>query len=256
MRGSADVVVTVDSLTRPVPAGAFGGPTPDALAALIQMLSTLRDTKGNTTVRGLYSGQKWMGVDYPSAQLRRDASVLDPVALLGDGAVADMVWARPAVTVAGIDCPPVDGRSPRIQPTARAHVNLRVPPGMDPGKAQEALVNHLDSVVPWDVRVSYVRLPLASPFRAETDGPAFSALGEAMHEAYGKQMAMGGAGGSMASCTVFADAYPDAEIIVIGVQDPLSFAHAANESVDPGEVEHMALSEALLLHRFAMTDAP
>lgn len=256
LRGMANVVVTVSALVRPVPSGRYGGPTPDALAALIQMLATLRDSKGNTTVRGLYSGQKWTGVAYHEQRLRHDAQVLDGVDLLGDGTVADMVWARPAVTVLGIDVPAVPGSTGAIQPTARARINLRVPPGMDPVRAQDALVHHLETVAPWGVRVGCDREPPGAPFRARTDGPAYSALSEAMHEAYGKQLSTEGQGGSIPLCNALAGAYPDAEIILIGVQEPLSLTHAANESVDPSEIEHMALSQALFLQRYAMADAP
>lgn len=43
----------------------FGGPTPDALAALVAMLATLRDNRGNTTIRGLDNTQTWNGELYP-----------------------------------------------------------------------------------------------------------------------------------------------------------------------------------------------
>jgi hypothetical protein len=66
----------------------FGGPAPDALAALIHMLASLRDQRGNTTVRGLEANQTWTGADYPADQFRVDANVLDGVDLLGDGRVS------------------------------------------------------------------------------------------------------------------------------------------------------------------------
>ena len=42
-----------------------------------------------------------------------------------------------------------------------------------------------------------------------------------------------GQGGSIPLCNVFADTYPDAEIILMGVEEPLALIHAPNESVDP-----------------------
>ena len=111
--------------------GMFGGPAPDALLALISMLATLRDARGNTTIQGLDSDASWQGVEYPAEQFRADAHVLDGVELLGDGSVADMLWSRPAVTVLGIDCPPVVGSAAAMPAQARARVSLRVPPGID-----------------------------------------------------------------------------------------------------------------------------
>src|SRR5208283_1156268 len=131
----------------------FGGPAPDALLALIAMLSTLRDARGNTTIKGLAGDATWQGVDYPPAQFRSDAHVLDGVDLLGDGRVQDMLWSRPAVTVLGIDCPPVVGSAPAVPAQARALLNLRVPPSMDAKEAQEGLIAHLHAVTPWHAKV-------------------------------------------------------------------------------------------------------
>jgi acetylornithine deacetylase/succinyl-diaminopimelate desuccinylase-like protein len=58
------------------------------------------------------------------------------------------------VTVLGIDCPPVVGSAAAIQPHARARLSLRVPPGMDPAKAHDALAAHLHAATPWGVRVT------------------------------------------------------------------------------------------------------
>jgi cysteinylglycine-S-conjugate dipeptidase len=231
LRGVADVVVQVDALTSEVHSGMFGGAAPDALAALVAMLATLRDARGNTTVRGLDNTQVWPGAPYPAETFRADAGVLEGVSLLGDGAVPDMVWSRPAVTILGIDCPPVVGSTAAITPRASAKLNLRVPPGMQTTAAAEALVRHLHAV--------------------RTGGPAYQAIAAAMHEAYGRPMVTLGDGGSIPLCNVLADACPDAELILLGVMEPLSLIHAPNESVDPAEIAAMALTEALFLQRYA-----
>ncbi|BFU46854.1 dipeptidase [Krasilnikovia sp. MM14-A1004] len=253
LRGLANVVVTVSALRSEMHSGMFGGAAPDALAALVHMLASLRDERGNTTITGLPADQSWQGTDYPADQFRADANVLEGVRLLGDGSVAEMVWARPAVTILGIDCPPVVGSAAAIQPTARARLNLRVPPGMDATRAQDALVAHLRAAAPWGVHVDIEREAHGAPFRAETGGPAYRALGDAMREAYGRDMTSAGQGGSIPLCNVFHDTFPEAEIILMGVEEPLTLMHAPNESVDPTEIAHMALAEALFLQRYAAT---
>ncbi|KAF0966061.1 dipeptidase [Rhodococcus sp. T7] len=251
LRGIANVVVHVETLAGEVHSGMFGGPAPDALAALVQMLATLRDADGNTVVHGLESDQTWTGVDYPEAQFRTDAGVLDGVGLAGSGSVADAVWARPALTILGIDCPPVVGSAAAIAPRASARLNLRVPPGMDPQQAQDALAAHLENATPWNARVTVEREAVGSPFRATTDGPGYAALGAAMEEAFGKQLGTAGQGGSIPLCNVFAAMIPAAEIALIGVEEPRCLIHAPNESVDPSEIENLAVAEALFLQRFA-----
>jgi acetylornithine deacetylase/succinyl-diaminopimelate desuccinylase-like protein len=251
LRGLANVVVSVDTLSSPMHSGMFGGPAPDALAALVQMLATLRDEHGNTTVHGLDSSQSWDGADYPPEQFRADANVLDGVDLIGDDSVSNMLWARPALTILGIDCPPVVGSSAAIQPHARARLNLRVPPGMDAQKAQDALVDHLQAEAPWNVKVEVEREALGDPFTGSTTGPAYETLTGAMHDAYGRDSTTEGQGGSIPLCNVFQETYPDAEIMLLGVEEPRCLIHAPNESVDPSEIENMAVTEALFLDRYA-----
>ena len=250
LRGLANVVVTVRTLSSPMHSGMFGGAAPDALAALIDMLATLRDEQGNTTITGLDATQSWTGAAYPSEQFRKDANVLDGVDLLG-GSVADMVWARPAATVLGIDCPPVVGSSAAIQPEASARINLRVPPGMNAKHAQDALIKHLQAVAPWRVQVEFEREADGEPFSGALDGPGYDAMRSAMQDAYGRELVLQGQGGSIPLCNVFAETFPAAEIMLIGVEEPLCLIHAPNESVDPSEIANMALVEALFLENYA-----
>jgi cysteinylglycine-S-conjugate dipeptidase len=250
LRGMVNVVVEVEAIASELHSGMFGGPAPDALAALIAMLATLRDARGDTTVRGLDNTQTWTGAPYPPEDFRTDAGMSDGVSLLGSGTVSDMLWARPALTVLGIDCPAVLGSTAAIVPRTRARLNLRIPPGTEPGKAAQALTDHLHAVAPWGVSVTVEIEATGSPFRASTDGAAYKVMAGAMDEAYGRPMAVLGQGGSIPLCNVFADTYPDAEVIMMGVEEPMAAIHAPNESVDPSEIARVAHAEALFLQRF------
>jgi acetylornithine deacetylase/succinyl-diaminopimelate desuccinylase-like protein len=250
LRGVVEVTVTVRSLSTAMHSGNFGGAAPDALVALILMLATLRDEQGNTTIRGLDNTQVWSGAKYPPEQFRTDANVLDGVDLLGDD-VSDMIWARPAVTVLGIDCPSVEGASAVVQPEARALVSLRVPPGMNAQDAQDALIAHLTAAAPWHVHVEFERGFAGHPFAGSVDAPAFAAMAQAMQEVYGREVTLYGSGGSIPLCNVFQETFPDAEIMLFGVEEPRSLIHAPNESVDPSEIESLALVEALFLQKYA-----
>lgn len=249
LRGLVNVVVRVKALASEVHSGMFGGPAPDALAALIEILGSLRDEQGNTTIDGLDNTQVWEGAPYPPEDFRTDAGIVDGGHLLGSGTVSDMLWARPAVTVLGIDCSPIIGSAAAITPDAAARLNLRIPPGTTPGDAGTALVEHLKNAAPWGVEVEVEIEASGAPFRAVTDGPAYQTIAAAMADAYGTPMAFLGQGGSIPLCNVLADTFPDAELILMGVEEPACLIHAPNESVDPGEIERMALVEALFLTR-------
>jgi acetylornithine deacetylase/succinyl-diaminopimelate desuccinylase-like protein len=251
LRGMVNVVVDVEALPNELHSGMFGGPAPDALAALVSMLASLRDDKGETTVPDLDHDQTWSGAPYDPDAFRADAGVSAEEALLGRGSVSDMLWARPALTILGIDCPPVVGSTAAIVPRASARLNLRIPPGTDPDHAEAALADHLRSVAPWGVRVTVTTEAKGSPFLAATDGPAYAAMRTAMKEAYGHDMVLLGQGGSIPLCNVFADTYPDAELVLMGVEEPLALIHAPNESVDPEEIRRVATAEALFLQQYS-----
>ncbi|WP_445520114.1 dipeptidase [Streptomyces sp. NEAU-174] len=252
LRGMTLLRVSVETLEGNLHSGQFGGAAPDALAALIRVLDSLRAEDGSTTVKGLDADAAWDGLQYPDEEFRKDAKVLDGVGLIGSGTVADRIWARPAVTVLGIDCPPVVGATPSVQAGARALISLRVPPGVDAAEANRLLAEHLRSSVPWGARLSVEQVGQGQPFRADTTSPAYAAMREAMRLAYdGQEMAIAGQGGSIPLCNTLASLYPEAEILLIGLSEPEAQIHAVNESVSPEELEKLSLTEALFLGMYA-----
>ncbi|MFF8780545.1 dipeptidase [Streptomyces sp. NPDC015140] len=252
LRGMTLVRVRVDTLEGNLHSGQFGGAAPDALAALIRVLDSLRAEDGSTTVDGLAADSAWEGLAYDEEQFRRDARVLEGVELVGSGSVADRIWARPAVTVLGIDCPPVVGATPSVQAGARALVSLRVPPGVDAAEATKLLQAHLEARTPWGARVAVEQIGQGQAFRADTSSPAYQAMADAMSVAYpGEQMQYAGQGGSIPLCNTLATLYPEAEILLIGLSEPEAQIHAVNESVSPQELERLSVAEALFLRNYA-----
>ncbi|MBK3631980.1 dipeptidase [Streptomyces asoensis] len=252
LRGMTMMRVRIDTLEGNLHSGQFGGAAPDALGALIRVLDSLRAEDGSTTVDGLTGDTRWDGLQYDEAQFRQDAKVLDGVGLLGSGSVADRIWARPAVTVLGIDCPPVAGATPSIQASARAVLGLRVPPGVDAAEATKLLQAHLEDHTPWGARVSTEHVGEGQPFSADTTSPAYAAMADAMAVAYpGQDMQYAGQGGSIPLCNTLASLYPQAEMLLIGLSEPEAQIHAIDESVSPEELERLSVAEALFLRNYA-----
>ena len=50
---------------------------------------------------------------------------------------------------------------------------------------------------------------------------------------------------------VFAETHPDAEMMLMGVEEPKCRIHAPNESGDPSEIETMTPADALFLEKYA-----
>ncbi|MGW7368686.1 M20/M25/M40 family metallo-hydrolase [Streptomyces sp. NPDC054841] len=252
LRGMTMIRVQIDTLEGNLHSGQFGGAAPDALAALIRVLDSLRADDGSTVVDGLVSDTAWEGLQYPEEDFRKDAKVLDGVDLIGKGTVADRIWARPAVTVIGIDCPPVAGATPSVPASARAQISLRVPPGQDAAKATELLYAHIEKHTPWNARVSFEQVGQGQPFSADVNSPAYASMAEAMRIAYpGEEMQTSGMGGSIPLCNTLAALYPESEILLIGLSEPEAQIHAVNESVSPEELERLSVAEAHFLVNYA-----
>ena len=63
-----------------------------------------------------------------------------------------------------------------------------------------------------------------------------------------------GVGGSIPFIAEFLESFPDAAVLVTGVEDPDTRAHGANEGLHLAEFERVLLAEALLLLNLAGKD--
>jgi cysteinylglycine-S-conjugate dipeptidase len=250
LRGGTAVVVEVRTLRHGVHSGMYGGPVPDALTALCRMLASLHDERGDVAVPGLAHGEA-DPLDLTEAHFRAEAGVLDGVRLTGTGGLTARLWAGPAIAVTGIDAPSVAAASNTLIPVARAKVSMRVAPGDDPAAARDALMAHLEAHAPWGAKVSIQPGALAAPFTARSAGRAYQAARSALNEAWGTAAVDAGAGGSIPFVTAYAGLFPDAEILITGVEDPEARAHGSNESLHLATFERACLAEALLLHNLA-----
>jgi cysteinylglycine-S-conjugate dipeptidase len=250
LRGLADCVVEVRTLDHAVHSGMYGGPVPDALMVLVRLLATLHDDEGNVAVAGLHADTA-ADLDLSEGRLRADAGVLDGVSLVGSGSLTSRMWTRPSVTVIGIDAPSVAEASNTLRPSARAKVSLRVVPGQRAADAYAALRTHLQTHAPWGAHVRVIDGELGDPVALDAVGPAYDAARQAFAQAWGTDPVDIGIGGSIPFIAEFADAFPEAAILVTGVEDPDGRAHGANESLHLGEFERACLAEALLLRHLA-----
>lgn len=253
LRGGAQIKVTVDTLRSAVHSGSFGGAAPDAVKALIRTLDSLHDDAGRVVIEGIDCTRTWQGEGYPREDFRADAQMLDGVAIMGEestDAIADMLWARPALSITGFTSTPVDQAVNAVPATAQANLNLRVPADMDPREVADAVAAHLKAHVPWGAHIDIDIDDVNRGFSTDPTKPAAATLGECLAEAFSKDVVTMGMGGSIPLTVELQDAHPNAEIALFGVEEPRATIHSPNESVDPGELEKIAVAEALFLQRY------
>jgi acetylornithine deacetylase/succinyl-diaminopimelate desuccinylase-like protein len=250
LRGLADCVVEVATLDHGLHSGLWGGVVPDALSVLVRLLASLHDDDGNVAVAGLHETTT-AAVDYPAARVRAETGLLDGVSEIGSGSVPQRLWAKPAITVIGIDTTPIAAASNTLIPRARAKVSMRVAPGGDAAAHLEALRAHLERHAPWDAQVTVTPGDVSQPYAIDASGPIYDAARAAFRQAWGTEPVDVGIGGSIPFIAEFAAAFPQAKILVTGLEDPDTQAHSVDESVHLGVLGKAAAAETLLLASLA-----
>src|SRR5574337_9891 len=253
LRGLVDCVVEVATLDHGLHSGLWGGVVPDALSVLVRLLASLHDDDGNVAVAGLHESASAASrfPAFPPERVRADAGLLDGVREIGSGSVPQRLWAKPAITVVGIDTTSVAAASNTLIPRARAKVSLRVAPGGDAVAHLNALRAHLEQHASWGAHVTVTPGDVGQPYAIDASGPVYDAARAALRKAWGTQPVETGMGGSIPFIAEFAAAFPQAKILMTGVEDPASQAHSINESLHLGVLERAAAAEALLLAHLA-----
>ena len=147
------------------------------------------------------------------------------------GSRTERLWSRPSVSILGIDAPGVDAAANKLVGVARTKVSLRIAPGDDAANAMNMLVRHLEANISWGASVTVTTGRRSAAFRVDAQGPAFDAFRRACVDAWGCEFVHKGEGGSVPIAAALADAFPGAALLLTGVQDPASNAHA--EKAEP-----------------------
>jgi len=246
LRGLVSQVIELTTLDHAVHSGMYGGAVPDAMLATIRLLASLHDEKGDVAVAGLVSSEA-ADLEYGDSDLRRDSGLLDGVSPIGTGSILDRIWTKPAITVIGIDGQSVALSSNTLLPSVQSKISMRIAPGQKPEDALALLRKHLESNLPFGARLKYGEVELGQPFETTSMGWAKPAMQQALSFAYGREAVDIGIGGSIPFIADLTDLFPEAEILVTGVEDPDSRAHSPNESVHIASLKMVMVAETLLL---------
>ena len=248
LRGAVAFNLRISTLDHASHSGQFGGQVPDAMLVAIELLATLWNKDGSVAVRGLHSHQAETP-DYHEQKLRDETGLLEGVTPIGSGDLLSRAWYQPSITVTGIDAPTVKNASNTLVPSVRVRISARVAPGQDARSYFEKLEAHLLEHVRFGAQLSIEDLDLGQPFLVDTDGWAAEDALETMREAWGAEAVQMGSGGSIPFIADLVERYPDAQILITGVEDPDARAHSPNESLHLPTLQRAILSEALLLAR-------
>jgi cysteinylglycine-S-conjugate dipeptidase len=234
LRGMCHIDVEMRALERPLHSGRGAGAAPDAIGELCRAIAAL-------DISDLETAGDTFDVPFDDERLRRELGVAEGVPLQG---TQRDTWTKHAVTVIGFDAPRVEESFNQLAASARARLSVRTVPPMDSREVAEEIVNRLTKHPGLTARVVK-----SSPWwRTEHGGPAFDAARRALARGYGRDALMIGSGGSIGFVGSFADAFPNAPLLLMGVEDPPCNAHSENESLHLGDWERCTRSAIWLYH--------
>lgn len=254
LRGIVTAYVEVQTAKIPVHSGMGGGSLPDAAIALNSILGRLFWGNGPLPIPGYYEQvrnltekervafRKLPGSD---TQWRADNQTLDGVDLTMEAGMTpfEQTTRRPAITIIAQEASTIKGASNQVLPKASALVSCRIVPDQKPADVFARLREFLTANPPWNCKVIVEEKgPPVLWWMTDPNGPAFeSALG-ALREGFGRDPIAIGSGGTIGFVGPLAELFGGAPALLLGIEDPLSNAHAPNESLHEGDFKKLMAS--------------
>ena len=246
LRGLVSLEFEVRTLDHAVHSGMYGGAVPDAMLAMVKILGSMWDEKGSVSISGLFSAEN-SHLEFTEAQLRADSGLLPSTLPIGTGPILPRLWTKPSLTLIGLDYPSVALSSNTLVPSLRAKLSLRIAPGDAPERALEALKAHILAHNPLGAEITFGAVELGKPFSLGESGWGKSLAEQALGLAYGENSVDIGIGGSIPFIAELERVFPEAQVLVTGVEDPDSRAHSPNESLHLESFQSAILAQLLFL---------
>ena len=249
LRGNVTMDVTVKCLAHPVHSGTFGGPILDANTLSSMIVSSFYDREGNVVVPGLIQGEPIGGLkeDLSEADFRKDSSLLPSCRLAGSGSLASRLWTKPAIALTGMDIRPVKEAFNQLASECTFRLSVRTSPLQRAEDAAEALKDFILKNPPFGCQIDIKVLETGTGWAMDPDNPVVAQAEKCFQAVFGCAPENKGEGGSIPMIPILQAKFPKANVLVDGPEDPLTNAHAPNESQDLSELRGDMEAEALLL---------
>jgi len=249
LRGNVAFSLTVSTLDHASHSGMLGGAVPDAMMAATTLLARMYNEDGSVAIAGLQSHNAPVP-DFTRDELVHDSGLKDGVSDIGSGPILSRLWFQPAISITGIDAPTVQNASNTLIPSVTVKISVRIAPGQTSADAFAHIEKHLRTTVPWGAHLEFSHIDLGNSFLVDSSGSAATLELEALRDAWeGADPVKVGVGGSIPFVADLVERFPNAQILITGVEDPLSRAHSPNESLSLTVLRRAIIAETLFLIR-------
>jgi len=236
MRGLMYFQVDLRTATSDLHSGEFGGTVPNAVAALVELLSKLKDADGRIAVPGWYDDvldlteaerAQFAALPFDAGAFQRTAGVL---ALPGERGWSPLerIGGRPSADVCGVWGGYTGIGSKTVIPAeAHAKLSFRLVSDQDPSTLRPLFERWVTENAPEGAEVGVQWLHGVKPCRTPLDHPGNQAAPRAVARAWGIEPLFTREGGSGPE-RALSDAL-DASCVYLGVMLPEDHVHAPNE---------------------------
>jgi succinyl-diaminopimelate desuccinylase len=242
LRGLIGVEFALHGAKTDLHSGMYGGTVANPAHALCEMVAKLHDAAGRVTVPHFYDGvlpltdaerQMWQTLPHDDVKYAADLGVAQ---LFGEAGFSTLErkWARPTLEVNGLTSGYQGPGGKTVLPNrASVKITCRLVPNQNAEKIGDALVAHLQSLVPPGGGVTFELIARGTGAPAAItpiDSPAMAAASDAMELAFGKRPVFQREGGSIPVVAWFKQSL-GIDAVLLGFGLPDDRIHAPNEKL-------------------------
>jgi acetylornithine deacetylase/succinyl-diaminopimelate desuccinylase-like protein len=238
LRGLIYTEVECTATMRDLHSGLYGGAAPNAVYALVEVLSKVKDAGGKIQIPGIYDDveapdaaelQSWKSLPFDEAEFL--AKEVGSTALTGEQgfSVLERIWARPTFEVHGIAGGFTGAGSKTVIPAkATAKASFRLVPRQDPGKVVEAFRQFLNANTPAGTKLELRVLSEGPGIVVNPSHPAIATAAEVFGKVLGRPTVFTRSGGSIPIVGDFAH-HLEIPTVLMGFGLPDDGLHSPNE---------------------------
>lgn len=237
LRGLCSLELSLNTANTDLHSGSYGGGVPNALHAMVELLSTLHDKQGRVSVEGFYNGvqelsqemrEEFAKQQFDEEKLKQDLG-LD--ALFGEEGYSfvERIGARPTLELNGVYGGfQGEGTKTVIPKEAHAKITCRLVADQDPQACLDAIEAHLRAHTPVGAKLTITPKEKAFAFNIDPSHPMLQKAADAYETVYGTRALFTKDGGSIPIVEKLSSTL-NAPAVMMGFGLPDENLHAPNE---------------------------
>ncbi|HEY2492273.1 MAG TPA: dipeptidase [Paenibacillus sp.] len=237
LRGLCSLDVEITTANTDLHSGSFGGGVPNALHAIVSLLSTLHDDQGRVNVEGFYEDVPALSPEMKAEfvkqaidenKLQQDLG-LD--ALYGEEGYSfvERTGARPTLELNGVYGGfQGEGSKTVIPKEAHAKITCRLVGYQKPQDILDKIERHIHANIPTGAKVSVIQREKGNPFTIDPSTPMLQKAADAFEHVYGVRPVFTKDGGSIPIVETFGRLL-SVPVVLMGFGLPDENLHAPNE---------------------------